>query len=160
MRVAALPEAALPTRARGLSFFFLVALLEARPLQAPKLRADPHRLQEVGDGLGDRHVHHVAEDFAGVEAPGVAGLRQELPGASRIVRVRRCDPGEVEILRNDARADFAEAEILRLVDGLPVDRQVGGQAHTPTGAFLKPSSPSRSTYLFGRIQAAPVAGVA
>ena len=30
----------------------------------------------------------------------------------------------------------------------------------PTGAFLKPSSPARSVYFFGTIQAAPVAGVA
>ncbi len=30
----------------------------------------------------------------------------------------------------------------------------------PTGAFLKPSSPTCSTYFFGTIQAAPVAGVA
>jgi len=30
----------------------------------------------------------------------------------------------------------------------------------PTGAFLKPSSPTRSTYFFGTIQAALVAGVA
>jgi hypothetical protein len=30
----------------------------------------------------------------------------------------------------------------------------------PTGCFLKPSSPTFSTYFFGTIQAAPVAGVA
>ena len=30
----------------------------------------------------------------------------------------------------------------------------------PTGAFLKPSSPTCSTYFFGTIHAAPVAGVA
>ncbi len=30
----------------------------------------------------------------------------------------------------------------------------------PTDAFLKPSSPTRSVYFFGTIQAAPVAGVA
>ena len=30
----------------------------------------------------------------------------------------------------------------------------------PTGAFLKPSSPTCSTYFLGTIQAAPVAGVA
>jgi hypothetical protein len=30
----------------------------------------------------------------------------------------------------------------------------------PTGAFLNPSSPTRSRYYFGTIQAAPVAGVA
>jgi len=29
----------------------------------------------------------------------------------------------------------------------------------PTGAFLKPSSPTFSTYFFGTIQPAPVAGV-
>ena len=29
----------------------------------------------------------------------------------------------------------------------------------PTGAFLKPSSPTRSTYFFGTIHAALVAGV-
>jgi hypothetical protein len=29
----------------------------------------------------------------------------------------------------------------------------------PTGAFLKPSSPTRSTYFLGTIQPAPVAGV-
>ncbi len=29
----------------------------------------------------------------------------------------------------------------------------------PTGAFLKPSSPTLSTYFLGTIQAAPVAGV-
>ena len=30
----------------------------------------------------------------------------------------------------------------------------------PIGAFLKPSSPTFSTYFFGTIQPAPVAGVA
>ncbi len=30
----------------------------------------------------------------------------------------------------------------------------------PTGAFLKPSSPTFSTYFLGTIHAAPVAGVA
>ena len=30
----------------------------------------------------------------------------------------------------------------------------------PTGAFLKPSSPTRSTYALGTTQLAPVAGVA
>src|SRR5436309_8269227 len=111
----------------GLELLLLVALLEASPLQAPELCADPHRLQEVSDGLRGRYVHHVGEDFACFEAPGVAGLGQELLGAGRIVGVGRSHPGEVEILRNDAGADLTEAEVLRFVDGLPVDRQVGGQ---------------------------------
>ena len=59
------------------------------------------------------------------------GLRQELAGASRIVRRRRRLPVEFEILRENAARQARIAERQRLVHRLEVQGEIGRLAHPP-----------------------------
>src|SRR5437867_871078 len=106
---------------------------ERRPLERTHLRGDPDHAEVVHDGLDHRCVGVVDRIFPGVEAIGVAGLGEELLRLRRIVRPERWLPGELEAVRNDARGDPREAERLRLVDGLAIDRVVRRHAHALVG---------------------------
>jgi len=129
--VAALPNAPLAPWTRFFSF------LSAKPLKKAARSSGRDPGPDAG-GLEvvDRRLRHVDERrvdkvVAGVEAVRVAGLGQELPGAGGIVRVARGLPVEVEARGDDARRHLRVAEVLRLVDRLPVDGMVRGHADPP-----------------------------
>src|SRR5262249_59311962 len=59
----------------------------------------------------------------------IAGLREQLARLHGIVSIRRRWPREFKSRRDDACRRSGEAESLRLIDGVAVDRHRCGQAH-------------------------------
>src|SRR5881296_3873351 len=71
-------------------------------LNRTELRPYPGRLQIVEHRFGGAAHRGVAPEVAALEALGIAGFREELPGARRIERVDRRLPVEVEARGDDA----------------------------------------------------------
>ena len=71
------------------------------------------------------------------------------------------DPVEERLAPLPVHLDRLVAEErISSTSSIPGVKDTNRYGPAPTGAFLKPSSPTRSAYFFGTIQAAPVAGVA
>src|SRR5262249_43683029 len=112
-----------------LEALLLITLVEGRALERTQLDANADRHQIVDDDLGGAGIHGVRDELAGVEATRITRLGEELLGLGRIVSVERSWPKELEGVRNDARTDPGEPEILGVVDGLAVDGEIGRQPH-------------------------------
>ena len=69
--------------------------------------------------------------LAGVEAVGVARLREELLGPRRVVRVGLERQRELEGPRDVVARGLGRAQRLRVAQGLTIDGVVGGQSHPP-----------------------------
>src|SRR5262249_61391295 len=94
-------------------------------------RPDPGRVEVIDRGFADAGERGVARIFAGVEAIGVAGFGQEALSSGWIVRITGRLPVELEAARDDAPGDPGISECLGLIDRVPVDGVVRGQAHAP-----------------------------
>src|SRR5438132_7214849 len=105
-------------------------LEEGRALDRAQLRADPDVLEVVEDRLLYVGVRDIAVVLTGVEPVRVPGFGEEPFGAGGIVRIGRRLPEELERVRDDAEGQHGVPERDGLVDRLPVDGIVGGQAHT------------------------------
>ena len=112
-----------------LQLLLLIGLHERRALQRAELRPDAGRLEIVLHRLAETGGPRVAPEISGVEAFGVPGLREELPGLRGVVLIDRRLPVELEAGRDEAPGDLREPEGLRLVDRLAVDRVGRGEAH-------------------------------
>src|SRR5580765_8205476 len=93
--------------------------------------ADTDGAEVTGDRLRHREIRRVGREIARVEAVRVARLDQELLGALGIVRRRLDRQRELHVARDDVPGDAGEAELLGLVQGLPIDREARGQTHAP-----------------------------
>src|SRR4030095_9707320 len=93
---------------------------EGGALDRPELHPDAGRVEIVDDRLAHVGDRRVAEVIAGVEAVGVAGLRQELLGLDRIVAVAGRLPVELEARGHDAPRAPWMSQGVRLVHRLPV----------------------------------------
>ena len=106
---------------------------EGDALEGAQLQLNAHGLQIVDGRLREIFVGDVTVELAGVEAVRVPGFGQELRRFLGVVGVQGGRPGELEVLRDDAPRDFREAQRFGLIDGLPVEGQVGGEAHALVG---------------------------
>src|SRR5205807_4920273 len=79
-----------------------IRAVERRPLERPQLGADAYFAKIVEYRLGVLGEGQVAVKVAGVEAVGVARIRQQLLGSDRVVGRGRRGPEVVEAFRNDA----------------------------------------------------------
>ena len=120
---------------------------------------------------GPKLSHWVPEMTVGTSlSPGVRFdlLAERAPERVRDVHLAALEHGQPrQVLGDDPphhalhRGGLAPVAVVRVEDQLDagvVRRELVGAA--PTGAFLKPSSPTFSTYFLGTIQPAPLAGVA
>src|SRR5438477_285533 len=88
---------------------------EGDPFDRAQPHADAGRVEVIDDGLADVGDGGVTEVVAGVEAVGVAGLGEELPGPRRVVGEPGRLPVELEAARNDGPRDLGESQRVRLV---------------------------------------------
>src|SRR5262249_59249356 len=111
---------------------------EAGGLEGAELGGDAGRLEIVEHRLAIVDAAGVAPEVSGVEAVGEARLGEELLGLRRIVRIDRRLPVELEARGDEAPGDLREAERLRLIDRLAVDRVGRREAYA---AVLPPRAP-------------------
>src|SRR5262249_35922994 len=126
-RVAEGPAAALD---QPLELLLGISLEEGRALDGAELHSDADGVQVVDDGLapvGERSI----EAIPGAAAARIPGPGEGLSRLVRVVGVSSRLPVELETRRDDAPGDLRIAQRLRLVDGLPVDREVRGEPHAP-----------------------------
>src|SRR4030095_8741272 len=102
-------------------------------LQGAEPCPNPSRREIIGNCFGLVGKAGVGPELAAIEPLRVAGFREKLLGLSRIVRVKRRWPVELEVLWDEAAGHPREAERHRLVDGLAVNRMVDGEAHAAVG---------------------------
>src|SRR5262249_57770638 len=101
---------------------------EGRPVAQSKLAPGGHRVEAVAQGLTDARARKgFAAEISRLEAVWIARLGEERARPLRIEGIERRRPVVFQALRDEARGDTAEAEGARGVDGLAVDREVGGQ---------------------------------
>src|SRR5947209_4277376 len=93
-----------------LQLLLCVLLEECRALDGAKPGPDPHGLEVVDPALGEIAVGDVAIVVPGVEAVGIAGVREELLGAGWIVAGGGRLPEELEGARDDAAVDPGKAD--------------------------------------------------
>src|SRR5436309_5258948 len=85
-----------------LELLLLIRLEEPRPLERAKPRLDADGLKIVEDRLGVHAGPGIAPEVPGIEALGVPGLREELPGLAPSVGIERRLPVEIEAGGDDA----------------------------------------------------------
>src|SRR5215469_2430116 len=91
--------------------------------------ADAHGLKIAGYCFGHGGVGRKRRQVARIEAVGIAGFHEELLCPLRIVRRGLDAEGEVKARRHEGARELAEAEHLRLVDGLPIDGEARREPH-------------------------------
>src|SRR5262245_7643008 len=124
------PRGGIPRRAREnldqvVELLVGDALVERGALEGAQLGADAHGLQVADDGLRRLDGGHVAVVVPGVEAGGIAGRGDELPGAGGVEDGSGGRPEELGGARHDAVREPREAERAGVVDGAAVDGEVG-----------------------------------
>src|SRR4030095_15959848 len=95
---------------------------ECRALHRPDACADANGLEVGGDGLAHGDVRGIRIEVAGIEPTRVAGLAQEAPGSGGIIGGGVEWQHKLAAPRDDRAGQMREAERLRLVQGLSIDR--------------------------------------